>query len=112
MFYLELAGLGILGVFLRYFAGLWLPTFWSMPLSTLLVNVLGSLAAGAIYTNQNPSNIQTLVMVGLLGALTTFSSFSFQTIGLIQSGQWLPAGLNILTNNVLSLVACYLGTKL
>jgi len=42
--------------------------------------------------------VRPLIIVGLLGSLTTFSTFSFDTILLLQSSQWLKAGVNIILN--------------
>ncbi len=55
------------------------------------------------------STPRQFIMVGVLGGYTTFSSFSLQTLSLMQDGEWLYAGANVLLSVVLCLVAVWLG---
>lgn len=91
----------------------------TFPWGTLLVNVSGSLAIGIIWTLTGPdgrlligSTARQFVMIGVLGGFTTFSSFSLQTLTLMQDGQWLPAGLNVVGSVVLCLAAVWVGHAL
>jgi CrcB protein len=52
------------------------------------------------------------MMVGFLGALTTFSTFSLDTLLLIQQGEWLKGGLNVSLNVTCCLLAAWLGMQL
>ena len=88
----------------------------TFPWGTLLVNVLGSLIIGFVATATAPDGrflVGTMerqfVMLGLLGGYTTFSSFSLQTLSLLNDGEWLYAGLNIGASVILCLVAVWLG---
>ena len=79
------------------------------PFGTLIVNVSGSFIIGlfaAIADPQGPFLItprfRQFFMIGLCGGYTTFSSFSLQTLDLVQEGDWLKAGLN----TVLSVFCC------
>ncbi|MFP3874959.1 MAG: fluoride efflux transporter CrcB [Thiohalophilus sp.] len=84
------------------------------PYGTLSVNVLGSLLMGFLYivllerASLGPE-WRALLLIGLLGAFTTFSTFSLETLNLIESGALLKAGLNILLSVTLCLVAAWLG---
>ncbi len=88
----------------------------TFPWGTLIVNVLGSFIIGFFATLTGPdgrllapSNARVFVMVGLCGGYTTFSSFSLQTLNLVQDGEWLHAGGNILGSVTLCLVAVWAG---
>ncbi len=110
---------GALGACSRYFlAQLALQVFGKgFPFGTLLVNIIGSLLLGMIYSvvEQGVVAIQlwrSLMMVGFLGALTTFSTFSLDTLLLIQQGEWLKGGLNVSLNVTCCLLAAWLGMQL
>ncbi len=84
--------------------------------STLVINVLGSLVIGVASAvmgsaGRYPSSMtaQQFVMVGICGGYTTFSSFSLQTLTLMQSNQWLAAGVNIVASVALCLIAVWVG---
>jgi len=82
------------------------------PIGTLTVNVLGSFLIGFLYLyfEQTIAPLQKAMLVtGFLGALTTFSTFSLETMLLLQDGLHLKALLNILLNVTLSLLATFAG---
>jgi CrcB protein len=88
----------------------------TFPWGTLLVNVTGSFVIGFFATLTGPdgrifagSTMRQFVMLGLLGGFTTFSSFSLQTLNLVQDSEWLQAGGNIVGSVVLCLLAVWLG---
>ncbi|MEI2777966.1 MAG: fluoride efflux transporter CrcB, partial [Tetrasphaera sp.] len=68
------------------------------PWGTLMVNVLGSLILGVVAAvvaaHAAAAWLLTLLGVGLCGALTTFSTFSYETVRLAQTGSWVVAALN------------------
>nr|WP_035014203.1 fluoride efflux transporter CrcB [Catenovulum agarivorans] len=110
---------GALGACLRYFlsqqALIWFGK--EFPFGTLLVNVLGSLIIGFFYTLIAQGYVQlipwrTFVGIGFLGALTTFSTFSMDSLLLLQQGAWIKASLNILLNVFVCLFAAWIGSKL
>jgi fluoride exporter len=87
----------------------------SFPVGTLAVNVVGSLAIGvcvavsaSVPGGWNPLARHT-AMTGLLGGFTTFSTFSAQTLGLLQQGLWLAAAANVTASVVLGVLACSAG---
>ncbi len=81
-----------IGALLRWQAGLWLNASWpGFPLGTLLVNCVGGLLVGAslAWFAAWPSELLRLLLVtGLLGGLTTFSTFSAESLLLLERGQW------------------------
>ena len=78
-------------------------------LGTVFVNVTGSFVIGFIATLGPLPWKQQLLMVGILGGYTTFSSFSLQTLELAHKGRWATAGANVVLSVVLSLLAVALG---
>ncbi len=87
------------------------------PYGTLIVNVVGSFLIGLalqIFLNTDlvPPGVRLAITVGFLGAFTTFSAFSYATLGYIENGAWLTAGVNILGNVTVGLVAAFLGVML
>ena len=88
----------------------------TFPWGTLIVNIFGSFVIGFFATITGPDGrlfIGTIprqfVMIGLCGGYTTFSSFSLQTLTLVNDGEWLYAGLNVGASVVLCLLAVWLG---
>ena len=109
---------GSIGAVFRYLISIFMIQVFgsSFPFGTLLVNVLGSFLMGVIYALGQMSHIspelKALIGVGLLGALTTFSTFSNETLLLLQQGDWLKAALNVVLNLSLCLFMVYLGQQL
>jgi fluoride exporter len=88
----------------------------TFPWGTLIVNVLGSLIIGFFATMTGPDGrllVGTIprqfVMIGICGGYTTFSSFSLQTLNLLNDGEWLYAGVNIVASVIFCLLAVWLG---
>jgi len=91
----------------------------TFPWGTLIVNVVGCFIIGFFATLTGPdgrifvgSNARQFVMVGFCGGYTTFSSFSLQTLNLLQDGEWAYAGFNIAVSVILCLVAVWAGYAL
>ena len=88
-----------------------------LPYGTLIVNVLGSLALGwmaTVFLARPEINIALRlgIAVGFLGAFTTFSAFSFESIQLLLSGAVWRSVINVAINTVVCLGMCYLGMQL
>lgn len=104
------------GANLRYGLSVWAAQRFgtAFPYGTLIVNVLGSFVIGLILglavtrlTLSTPWRL--LLVTGLLGGFTTFSSFSYETYDLIERGAWLAAGGYILSSVGIGLLACICG---
>ena len=88
----------------------------TFPWGTIGVNILGSFIIGFFATLTGPDGrvyVGTLgrqfVMIGICGGYTTFSSFSIQTLNLMNDGEWFAAGANIVLSVVCCLVAVWIG---
>ena len=104
------------GALLRWVAGLALNGLWAgFPLGTLLVNALDGLLIGVamVWFARSPHELLRLLLVtGLLGGFTTFSSFSAESLGLLQRGDFGLALLHSAAHLLGALVSCYLGFAL
>jgi fluoride exporter len=117
--YLWVAIGGALGSVARYwFSGVVARHFGeTFPWGTVLVNITGSFVIGFFATLTAPEGRwlvppwfrQQFFMLGICGGYTTFSSFSLQTLNLMEDGEWLYAGGNILISVCCCLVAVWLG---
>lgn len=113
---LLIASGGAIGALLRYgvanAAHAWLGR--SFPWGTLTVNVLGSLLIGLLYVllverlALGPE-WRAALLIGVLGAFTTFSAFSLETLTLLEEGGLAPALANIGASVFLCLLACFIG---
>lgn len=114
-------GLGsFVGGSLRY-ATIWFvdkKSSGDFPLSVLVVNVLGSFLIGMLLPMYSKfgwgrdAALPLFLSVGLLGGYTTFSTFSLQTLRLLQSSHYALAGLNALASFVACMIAVFCGLKL
>ena len=98
----------------RYAAKILGPVF---PYGTLFINVTGSMIVGlfVVWTSERvfiDPRWRLLIAVGFCGAFTTFSSYAFETMAYFEQGQWLLMATNILTNNILCLLAALAGMVL
>jgi len=106
----------VLGANARFVVNRLAAQWWgtAFPYGTLVVNVAGCLAIGLVATLvtgrliDRPEVVRLVVIVGFLGSLTTFSSFAWETHGLLQDGAWVRALLNV----VVSLAAGLAGVRL
>ena len=112
---------GAIGSALRYGMSTWIAeaSHSTFPWGTLTVNVLGSLVIGLFTGLTGPDGPllvspvgRAFVTIGILGGFTTFSSFSLQTMLLLQDGQWISAVGNVLSSVVLCLLAAGAGIAL
>lgn len=107
---------GGLGCITRFLAAGWTHQFFgrSLPYGTLLVNVVGSFSLGLLMTFGLRSTLLSPELrigltVGFMGGFTTFSTFSYETLRLLEEGSFWQAGVNILLNVLLCLLFAMLG---
>ena len=117
--YLFIAFGGALGACLRYFINETTIKLLGkgFPFGTLTVNILGSLLMGVLYGLLEKELVvvnpyKSLIGIGFLGALTTFSTFSMDTLLLLQQGHWLKAVFNVALNVCGCILVAYLGIQL
>ena len=107
---------GALGTLLRYLASL-LAARWfgaEFPYGTLIVNLSGAFVIGLVQELGTealviPDNARLFLTTGMMGGLTTYSTFSYETVRLMEIGAWFQALLNILVTTALCLALCFLG---
>ena len=109
---------GAIGAPARYLADLLVQSRHDSvyPWGTFTVNVFGSallgLVAGGVALAGTPSWVLALVGTGFCGALTTFSTFGFETVRLIEDGSIAEAALNAVLSLIVGLVAASVGWAL
>ena len=107
---------GLVGTLLRY----WLSGFVArrygetFPWGTMAVNLIGCLVTGAVFflTEERflvSPTVRTVILIGLLGGFTTFSSYGLQTFTLLRDGEFGLAILNVVTSNILGLFMVWIG---
>ena len=110
---------GAVGAVLRYLAsnGVYAMLGRGFPYGTLFVNVLGSLLIGVLSIvmlermDLSPE-WRAAMLVGVLGSFTTFSTFSLETLNLMQQGQIMTASLNMVVSVAVCMVAVWFGVVL
>jgi len=107
---------GAIGTALRYFASL-LAARWfgsEFPYGTLIVNLSGAFIIGLVQelgteTLLIPDNMRLFLTTGMMGGLTTYSTFSYETVRLMEANAWSQAWINIFVTTVICLSLCFLG---
>ena len=117
LFYI--AGFGALGCLSRFLVSGWVYALAGrgLPYGTLAVNIIGSLLLGLIMEGGLRSALLSADMrmgltTGFMGGFTTFSTFSYETIRLLEDGSLLAAGINILLNVLVCIIFAGLGIVL
>lgn len=108
---------GGIGAISRYLAGIQVAKLWGtdFPYGTLLINILGSFLIGVVasyftlFSNTANQDLRLFLIVGILGGFTTFSSFSLETLILLQRGELLLALGYILLSVFISLMMVFFG---
>jgi len=84
------------------------------PWATVCVNLVGCLVFGILWSMMETrlsvsSEIRAMILIGFMGAFTTFSTFVYDTSQLMQNSLWMLAAGNLLLQNVVGIVALFLG---
>lgn len=119
MTYVFIAIFAVIGAFARYGQTLVVQGVLgrAFPFATLSINVLGSFLMGFLFfetlerINISPE-LRTGILTGGLGAYTTFSTFSLESLNLIENGEWVKAGLYVGASVILSIAAAIFGAFL
>lgn len=113
---LAIAGGGALGALARFFVsnGVYRVLGRDFPWGTLGVNLLGSFAMGLLFVlllerSLLAPELRAAVMIGFLGSFTTFSTFSLETLTLVEQGEMLSALANVVVSVVVCIAACWAG---
>ena len=103
---------GAIGAGLRYLIGTWV-SFDTFPVATITVNLVGSFLLGivALSTSQNliSSDLALFVGTGIIGAFTTMSAFSVDTMKLLQDGESSTAGIYVILTFILCPILAWCG---
>lgn len=106
---------GAIGALLRYEIDLYVGSKANLPLDTLVVNLIGCFLIGAFYRVFSyellNANLRELIITGFLGALTTFSSYSYTTLHLLIEGSAFIGLINLFLNNTLGILLAFLGSQ-
>jgi CrcB protein len=105
-----------LGGAARYLFGGWIQdrAGAGFPVGTLVINVTGSFLLGLLYRYAADSaaitpEVRAMLTIGICGGYTTFSTFSYETVRLLEEGEFGRAGLYIALSILLSVAAAFLG---
>jgi len=116
---LVVAAGGALGAVLRYLNAKAFTHYFGSPLpwATLLVNVIGCFLMGIAYMYlldkyQASDNLRLFIMMGFLGALTTWSTFSMETVLMMTYGEYLKGFTYLISTFVLCFLAFFVGMKI
>ena len=121
MYNLVILGLGgFLGAISRYLLSGYVQTLFKQdgfPYGTLVVNILGCFVLGILthaagVKGMFDAQTRLFLMVGFVGAFTTFSTFSVESASLFQNGQSTAGMLNILGSNLLGLIFVFIGQSI
>ena len=111
---------GFIGSIMRYLVTIWSDSLFqeiSFPLGTLIANISGCLVLGFLngwaeshqfFTAQ----IRLFMFVGILGSYTTFSTFSYETVKMMQNGDSFQAMMNITLQVIIGLFAAFIGFQI
>jgi len=107
---------GAIGSILRFLTSI-LAAHWfgaEFPYGTMIVNLSGAFVIGVVQqiggeTLLIPDNVRIFLTTGMMGGLTTYSTFSYETVRLMETNAWHQAWINIFVTTTVCLGLCFLG---
>ncbi len=107
---------GAIGSAARYLVSI-LAAVWfgsEFPYGTLIVNLVGAFIIGLVQELGTealllPDNIRLFITTGMMGGLTTYSTFSYETVRLMEANAWPQAWVNVIVTTVICLTLCFFG---
>jgi fluoride exporter len=116
---LWLAGAGAVGTLTRYWLGGLVQRLHqtAFPWGTFVVNVAGCFLFGLVWTLAEERLViggetRAIILIGFMGAFTTFSTFAFESAAMLRDAEWILAATNLLAHNVLGIAAFFVGAAL
>ncbi len=116
---IAIAVAGAIGTLARYWLGGLVQQIFnsSFPAGTFAVNIIGSFLFGVVWALGEERMVisteaRTVILVGFMGAFTTFSTFTFETGAFLRDSQWLLAFGNIAAQTIVGLISLFLGLAL
>ncbi len=110
---------GAAGTLVRFWVGGYVQRLAgeAFPLGNFMVNLSGCLFFGLVYAlvesrSGLPGEMRLYALTGFMGAYTTFSTYMFESVALLQHGQWLAASVNLVGQTVLGLACIMAGLAL
>jgi CrcB protein len=107
---------GAIGTILRYLTSIVAAKWFGaeFPYGTLIVNLAGAFIIGLVQevgteTLVVPDNVRLFLTTGMMGGLTTYSAFSYETVRLMEANAWHQAWINIVVTTTMALGLCFLG---
>jgi CrcB protein len=107
---------GSIGTGVRYLTGLMAARWFGaeFPYGTLIVNLAGAFIIGLVQQLGTealliPDTTRLFLTTGMMGGLTTYSTFSYETVRLMETGAWREAWINVLVTTTICLTLCFLG---
>ena len=107
---------GAIGSILRFFTSIVAAQWFGaeFPYGTLIVNLSGAFVIGFVQQVGGealliPDNVRLFLTTGMMGGLTTYSTFSYETVRLMETNAWHQAWINIFVTTTIALSLCFLG---
>ncbi len=107
---------GAIGTGLRYLTSIFAARWFGaeFPYGTLIVNLSGAFVIGLVQqlgaqSLLIPDNVRLFLPTGMMGGLTTYSTFSYETVRLMEVNAWHQAWINVIVTTTICLSLCFLG---